>query len=362
MKFSVNHNRILSALRLLDHFTSKKQTLPILTSLLLKSESGRIRISATNLEMGCHVWIPAKIEEDGEVAVPSKILNNLISAVQLEKISFIVEGQVLKLNSDKQATQILCMDNKDFPIIPSAEKREVVSLPAVQLKDGLNSVFDSLALSEIRPELNGVYIYSRENSLVLASTDSFRLSERVLPIESKNSLSVILPRFAVIELMRVLDNIDEDVEIFISDNQFFAQSPNIQFVTRIVDGKFPEYTRIIPDNFQAQVRIATKEFDKQIRLVSIFCSDLNDIDLRLSEGNLSLYAKNEARGETNSDVQVEESTGDFKLSLNYQYLLDGLKNMKSDFINLKFGGEYLPFVISPVGGNDYIYLIMPLRK
>lgn len=362
MKFSVNHNRILGALRMIDHFTSKKQTLPILSCLLLKTDNGRLKISATNLEMGCSVWIPAKIEEEGEVAVPSKIINNLVSAIQIEKISFVVENKILKLSSDKHKTQILCMDSADFPIIPSATKESYVEVLPGQLKDSLNSVIDSLALSEIRPELNGVYVYTKNNDLILASTDSFRLSERIMPVSNASDLNVIIPRSAVLELLRVLDFIEDEAKMFVYDNQLFISNPNIQFVSRIVEGKFPEYTRIIPESFQAEVRVSTKDFDKEIRMASIFCSDLNDIDVKLENGEFSMYAKNDLRGEINSVIQTESQNGEFNISLNYQYLLDGLKNIKSDFVTLKFGGQYLPFVLVPENGHSYIYLIMPLRK
>ncbi len=362
MNILVNQNKLLSALRTVERIVSKNPSLPILNSVLLKTDNGRLRISATNLELGMNYWISAKVEEEGEIAIPAKVFSDFISNINTEKIQMRVEKNVLLLDSEKYKTRILGMEASDFPIIPPNRTTASVVIKNSLLKDALVNVVDATSLSETRPELNGVFVSINEHKASFAATDGSRLSEKVITLESEFTKSFILPRVTALEIIRIVDNLDSDVGISLSENQIFVFNDHFQLVSRLVDGHYPEYKRIIPTNFSSTVKINKQEFDKNIRLASIFSSNISDITLKASEGVMELVAKNSDRGEITASVTCVLEGESFEIALNYHYLLDGLKTFSVNDLTLGYTGDVSPFMIHAEQQKDQVYIIMPLRN
>src|SRR3989344_802532 len=297
MNIIINQKKFLSSVRAVEKIVSKNVSLPILNTILLKTDNGRLKLSATNLEIGINYWIGANIESPGEVALPARVLSDFINTVTDEKLSLVVNKNIVSINSEHYKTQILGMDTKDFPIIPKVKKEISFKINSGVLKTALISVFDSTALTETRPELSGVYINIYNNRAEFAATDSFRLSEKIVELKGNVNKSFILPRNTVIEIIRILDNLEEELTIAISENQVLFFNDDFEIVSRLVDGHYPEYKRVIPDKFIALARVNKIDFERNIRMASIFSSTISDIKIKAAKDKMDITAKNSDRGE-----------------------------------------------------------------
>lgn len=362
MKLVINQKNLKRAIGLVEKVVSKNTSLPILNNILLKTENGRLRISATNLELGINTLVGVKIEEVGEIAVPVRILSDLINTVQDEKITLTTKSNTLHINTEHYKTKILGFDPKDFPIIPKIKSEPMVHIPAQSLKNSLLRVLDSMAVSEARPELAGVLMQIQDNQGVWVSTDIFRLTEVIIPLQSSGSTSIILPRNTVTELVRMCNDVEGNIQVKYSDNQVAFVAEDIELVSRVVDGTYPPYKNVIPDKFISRALIKKDELENNIRLAGLFSSNIADIKLACTENKLTITAQNSDKGEIETEVPIILKNEPFELSLNYRYLLDGLKNMPGNDVILEFTGVGSPLVLRPSDDKTFVYLIMPLRN
>ena len=363
MKIIVNQNNFKKALGVVEKVVAKNTTLPILSNILLKTENGRLRLSATNLEIGINFVIGAKIEEVGQVAVPARIISDFISNISDEKIVLSVKNNVLSINSEHYKTQILGFDAKDFPIIPKIKTKPLAVISAKALKNSIMSVIDSVALSEARPELAGILVNFEDDKIIFASTDSFRLTEKQVDFKHSSKNSFIIPRNTVLELARISGEIDGEVVVNVSDNQISFSNDDFEMVSRLVDGNYPDYKKVIPDKFVSRALINRSELEKNIRLAGLFASNISDIKIQCLETKTNITAKNSSKGEIETEIPSTLKNEPFEISLNFHYLLDGLKVIDTDEIILEYTGQGSPLVMRP-GSNrkDIVYLIMPLRN
>ena len=362
MDIVVNQKKLISAVRTVEKAVSKNISLPILNTILLKTDNGRLKLSATNLEIGINYWLGAKINESGEVAVPARIFSDFINNITDEKLSLTVKKNIVAINSEHYKTQILGMDTKDFPIIPQIKKETSFKINSQTLKTALISVLDSVSLSETRPELSGVYVNISTNRAEFAATDSFRLSEKIIGLSDGKNKTFILPRNTAIEIIRIAENIEGELSLAVSDNQVIVFGEDFEIISRLIDGHYPEYKRVIPEKFIALAKVNKTEFEKSIRMASIFSSSISDIKLKAGKDQMEISAKNSDRGEITADLACEIKNKSFEISVNYHYLLDGLKVLPTENVVIEFTGDGSPLVLKGENQKDQTYVIMPLRS
>lgn len=362
MNIIINQKKLLFAVRTLEKVVSRNISLPILNTILIKTDNGRVKLSATNLEIGINYWIGAKIEEPGEVAVPARIFSDFLSNVSDEKLTLKVQKNVVLINSEHYKTQILGMETKDFPIIPKIKRELLFKINLQTLKSALVSVLDSTALTETRPELSGVFINTSNNYAEFAATDSFRLSERIIELKEGINKSFILPHNTAVEIIRLAENLDEDVTCVVSENQILVYGEDFEIISRLIDGHYPDYKRVIPDKFISLARLNKAEFEKNVRMASIFSSTISDIKLKANKDFMEITAQNSDRGEIAASVACEIRSKPFEVSVNYHYLLDGLKILPTENVVVEFTGDGSPLVLRGENQKDQTYVIMPLRS
>ncbi|MEX2090956.1 MAG: DNA polymerase III subunit beta [Candidatus Paceibacterota bacterium] len=363
MKVVVNQKNFKKALSVVEKIVSRNTTLPILSNILFKTENGRLRLSATNLEIGINYIIGAKIDDIGQVAVPAKIISDFTGNVTDEKITLSVKNNILNINSDHYKIQILGFDAKDFPIIPKIKNKPLAIIPAKSLKNSLMSVIDSAALSESRPELAGIFVSFDNDRIIFASTDSFRLTEKSVDFKNSSKQAFIIPRNTVLELARISGELDGEVVVNLSDNQISFSNDDFEMVSRLIDGTYPDYRKVIPDKFISKVLLNKNDLEKNVRLAGLFSSNISDIKIQCAETKTNITAKNSDKGEIETAVASTLKNEPFEISLNYHYILDGLKIMDTNDVILEYTGQGSPLVMRP-GNNrkDLVYLIMPLRS
>lgn len=363
MKITVNQKNLKKALSLVEKVVSKNTSLPILNNILLKTENGRLKVSATNLEIGVNYIIGAKIEEVGQIAVPARIISDFIGNISDDKVSLTTKNNILLINSEKYKTQILGFDAKDFPIIPKIKSKPLANIPVKLLRNSLMTVLDSVAVSETRPELAGVFMDFNNDKIVFAATDSFRLTEKSVDFKNVQKQFFIIPRNTVVELIRIAGELEGDLAFNTSDNQVSFSNDDFEMVSRIVDGNYPDYKKVIPEKFISRVLVKKDELDKTIRIAGLFSTNISDIKINCSEGKLAVLAKNSDKGEIETLIDASLKNEPFEVSLNFHYLLDGLKILDTEKVVLEFTGQGSPLIIRPNDDRkDVVYLIMPLRS
>ena len=351
------------AFNAVEKVVSKNTSLPVLNNILIKTENGRLKVSATNVEIGINYLIGTKIDETGEIAVPARITSDFINNVNEEKITLSTKNNILSIDSEHYKTQILGFDPKDFPIIPKIKDEVFTTINSKILKNCLMSVIESVAVSETRPELAGVFMNFSNKFLTFASTDSFRLTEKTINFNCKETRSIILPRNTALELIRISGEIEGDLAIKLNNNQISFSNDDIELVSRLVDGKYPDYKKVIPDKYVSKLILKKDDLEKNTRLAGLFSSNISDVKLKCLEKKITIVSKNSEKGEIQTSMDCLLKNDPFDIAVNFNYLLDGLKIMPTDRVVIEYTGGGSPLVVKPENDDkNLVYLIMPLRS
>ncbi len=354
------------ALALTEKISGKNLTLPILSSVLISIKNKELKITATNLEIGIEIKIPAKIEKEGEVVVPNKLLFNfLFNLPSNENIEMESAQNNLILSTNNTSTTIKGLSPEDFPIIPPIkEKEEIFILPVNDFILGLNSVYYSASTSEMKPEISSVFINAKKKSpFDFIATDSFRLAKKTIPYNFQNFPPLLIPYKNTTEIIRVFENETGNIKIIPNKNQLFILSDKIKLVSRLTEGTFPDYEEIIPKTFLTEVVMDKNVFNNNLKTASIFSGKLNEIKLEIDPGEkfIKLQASNADLGENTTLIPADISGEKIKITFNYKYLSDALKYLPSEKIVLKFNGENKPLFITGLKDNSFNYLVMPMK-
>src|SRR3989344_1202160 len=358
MNIIINHNKFTTAVRAVERMVAKNISLPILNTILLKADKNTITLHATNLEIGIRYFIGAKIDANIAIAIPARTLSEFINSIRDEKITISINKNILAIISEKYQTKILCIAPDEFPIIPTLRDATEVQIQTSAIKEAISAVIDSASLLETRPELNGIFVKIEKNKITFAATDSFRLSERSAQITAGVDKEFIIPRNTALEVVRLFSENDTAAILAISENQFAVKTDDFELVSRLVDGRYPDYKKVIPERSIATMTVDKDEFERQIRTASIFSSSISDIQLKISKTGILICAKNSDKGDI-AIQQVGELKGDpFDLNLNYRYLLDGLKIIPTKLVRIDFAGVGSPVALRAPEREDLVYIIM----
>lgn len=369
MKLICTQENLNKGLNIVSHIASRNVTLPILNNVLLKAENGAIKLVSTNLEIGISAIVRGKIEREGEFTVQARLLADYISLLPKENIELNLEGDNLNIKCSSYKTFIKGLSAGDFPLIPQIEQKDEIKVNAMEFKKALASVIFAVTLDESRPEIGGVYFNFSGPTLTLVGTDSYRLSEKKLVLKQSagEGKSLILPLKTAQELFRILyDEGDGEISLFVSDNQIlFKLSGEVELVSRLVEGQYPDYKQILPEATKTQAKVMVNDFIKVIKSASLFCKPgINDVKVAVSKDKKSVVVAslNSSVGENVVNVDAEISGEDNEAVFNFRYLLDGLNNLDSGEASLELISGNAPGLIKPAGDDSYQYIVMPIRQ
>ncbi|MDP1845659.1 MAG: DNA polymerase III subunit beta [Candidatus Moranbacteria bacterium] len=365
-----------------EKIIGKNLTLPILSNILLEAERGRLKISATNLEIGIVCLMRAKVEKEGKIAVPGRIIGSFMSNItNNEKIAAEVKDHTLYLSYQGNKASIKGLDAKDFPLIPKPQTDPILEIESQKFQESAAKVLPSAATAETRQELTGVFIGFEEDKLILAATDSFRLAEAVIKLEkesinasyqkyiAKNS-SIIVPAKTLQEVARSIGPESGKLKIYIGENQIFFEIDDTLFISRLIDGKYPEYKQVIPKDFLAGLRLKKDDLLRAVRVASIFSdSKSREVKLRAKEGEkkIKIEAQSMESGENVTEVESDATLkGSAVIAFNNRYLIEGLNALSSEEIYIGFNDSFGPVILREMAGEkpreDFLHIIMPIRS
>lgn len=365
-----------------EKIIGKNLTLPILSNILLEAEKGRLKISTTNLEIGIVCLMRAKVEKEGKIAVPGRIIGSFMSNIaDNEKIAAEVKDHTLYLSYQGNKASIKGLDAKDFPLIPKPQTDPILEIESQKFQESAAKVLPSAATAETRQELTGVFIGFEEDKLILAATDSFRLAEAVIKLEkesinasyqkyiAKNS-SIIVPAKTLQEVARSIGPESGKLKIYIGENQIFFEIDDTLFISRLIDGKYPEYKQVIPKDFLAGLRLKKDDLLRAVRVASIFSdSKSREVKLRAKEGEkkIKIEAQSMESGENVTEVESDATLkGSAVIAFNNRYLIEGLNVLSSEEIYIGFNDSFGPVILREMAGEkpreDFLHIIMPIRS
>jgi len=372
MKVSCIKNNLQIGLAITSHLSTKNIQLPILNNVLLVAKNGNIRFTSTNLEIAVSCLIRGKIDEEGEITIPSKLFYDYISLLKEEKINLRNEDSVLYLEAGENRTKINGLPSSDFPLVPAVSAEKVFLIPVDSFREAISQSVFAAANNESRPELSGLLLNFKNNKLTIAATDSYRLVEKKIevPSELTNETSVIVPAKTILEAHRIFSLFKDfsdspsEVQISLSENQIVFTYGSTELISRVVEGNFPDYQQIIPQTFQTEARVNRDDLINTVKTASLFSrSGLFDITLVLDpNGSIKVNAADATRGENSASTKAEVSGIENSVTLNFRYLLDGLQSMETEEVLFKMIDGSNPCLIKPHNKEDHLYIIMPIRQ
>ncbi|OGE77875.1 MAG: DNA polymerase III subunit beta [Candidatus Doudnabacteria bacterium RIFCSPHIGHO2_01_FULL_46_14] len=313
--------------------------------------------------MAINTWVGGKIEEEGEITVPARLINDYVNNIVSEKITITSKNQTLLLEAQNTQTHIKGLSPEEFPLIPEIKEDGFVKIDGKELSAAIKEVTFSAAFSETQPEISGVLFVFEENTLTLAATDRYRLAEAKVKLQSPitSAKQVIVPARAVNEIGRVMGS--GVVEIFLGEGQICFRAPDIELISRLIEGQYPDYKQIIPKNYATEAEVSREEFIQSLKAASLFASENNNIELDLNPQNKLITIKSQSSQVGDSEIGLEAKFSGQKNNIifNYRYLLECLGNLSDEKVMLKIIGASSPAAIVPMGRENYLYIVMPIK-
>ena len=373
MKLTCLQENMNRGLNLVGRAAATRTTLPITNNVLLSIDQGRLKLVATNLEMAISCWIGAKVEEEGAITVPARLLTEFVASLPSDKIkmSLSPRTRTLELKCARFEARISGIDAKDFPPIPQVEDGVTTKVEVEALRQGIGQVVFAAASDESRPVLTGVNAEFEGDILTLAAADGFRLAVYKLPLAAPVSqkTTAIIPARTLAELNRLAADQEEAIEIKVSASkgQVLFRLKDIELVSQLVQGSFPQYAQLIPQSFNTRAVVDVAQFLRATKTASIFARDGSGI-VRLviapggekAPGRLSISARSEEIGDDVGEIDATVQGEEAKVAFNGKYLTDVLGVLREPQVALEVTSPSSPGVFRPVGVDNYIHVVMPM--
>src|SRR5713101_7009742 len=362
MKVTVTAGSLGQGLQVVSRAVSSRTTLPILNNVLLQTAQTGLQLTATNLEIGIRQVIPAEVQEEGGITVPARLLTDFVTSHPDEPLSMTLDKktQSLAVKSNRFDASIRGIDPADFPPVPAGMDGRKVKVDQAELKDAIEQTVIAASSDEGRPVLTGVYVHLNGGSATFAATDGHRLAVKTLGVqaESGEGETIVIPARALSELSRILKTGDDSVEVTVGaqKNQVFFKTRDVELMSRLIEGTYPNYQQVIPG------ASTTKDLLFTTKMVSLFSKDAaNVVKFKAEGGKLTLTANTSEVGQNVAGVEAKIDGQDLQVAFNSKYLLDVLAIIGSEEVTLGFTGPLNPGLIKPVGKDNYLYIIMPVR-
>lgn len=363
MKLQVTQENLNRALGSVSRVANSRGTLPILANILIKTSSNRLSLSATNLDIAITHYIGAKVSDEGSITVPARLMQDFIGSLPDGVINLELDNTKLHVTTDQYNSIVNGIVADDFPVMPGISDGKKWSVDAGILKKGLQQVVFAASNDETRPVLTGVLFQSSGGTLNIAATDSYRLAEKqVGPV--KEDINFLVPASAIQDLLRAVDDTNEKVIITHDDQQVLFQAGDVELVTRLVDGKYPDYKKLIPEKFATEATLKRADFVNVTKVSSLFARESAGsvtIEVDGQTGKLSIRSVASQLGENTATAEAKV-TGSGSITLNSRYLLDGLNALSGDEVVFGFNGKLEPTLLKDAAKDDYKHVIMPLKS
>jgi DNA polymerase III subunit beta len=363
VKISSSKDELVSALSVVSRAVSARSTVQVLSGILVRAEGDRVELAATDMELSLRLPLEAEVEGSGSVVVPGRLLVDLARLlpegdVTLEQRP---EEAVLQVTGGQSSSRLHTYSAEDFPKLPDVAGVQTFSVDRAAFLETVARVARAASRDESRPVLTGILVRFEGGRLVMAATDSYRLSVKETELETEGApeLEAIVPARALAELARIAADADE-LRIGVQENHVVFDAGGVWLTTRRIDGQFPNYKQLIPETFEHQVALPREEFLEVVRRTSVMAQRNSPIRLRFAEGEVTVSAQTQDVGEAREALPVSFSGEELEIGFNPEFLRDGIESVDSDEVQLRLISSLRPGLIR-ADDENFSYLIMPIR-
>lgn len=363
MKLQATQENLAKALNTVARVANGRNTLPILSNVMLKTVGNRLSIAATNLDIAITCYIGSKVTDEGAITLPARLMQDFVSSLPSGVITLSLEDHKLHITTDKYQSVINGISADEFPVMPAITGGKKWFVAAKVLKAGLQQVVVAASNDEARPVLTGVYIHSHESKLYAVATDSYRLAEKILS-KSSEQVDLLVPASAMNDLLRITADYDGDIKITHDDQQVLFRVGDDELVTRLIEGKYPDYRKLIPQKFTTTVSLKRSDFVNITKVSSLFAREsAGSITINVDEAKslVSIQSVASQLGENTASANAKV-TGSGDITLNSRYLIDALNVLNDDEVTFGFNGKLEPCILRGNSTTDYTHVIMPLKS
>ncbi len=375
MKVTVLQENLARGLGTVSKAVSPRSTLPVLANVLIATDEGRLRLSATNLEMGITCWIPARVDEEGSTTVPARTFSDLVTTLPGDQVLLKLDPstQTLNVRSGTSTNDIKCIDAQEFPPLPVPDFDGAVQINVGDFREMIHQVAFAASSDEARPVLMGVLVQVDKDKLIMAAADGFRLSVRkaVLSSPAPTPISAIIPAQALKELARVATEGEEPIYMVLPKGrgQVVFRVKDVEVVSQLIDGTFPDYQQIIPRSYKSRTLVSTSSLLKACKQAEIFAREGSNVarfniksaqgDMQPSEVEISATSEETGKNETIVEATVDGSG--LLIAFNVKFLREALEVIRTPNVALETSAPNAPGVVKPVGDDQFLHVIMPMH-
>jgi DNA polymerase-3 subunit beta len=375
MKVTVLQENLARGLGIVSKAVSPRSTLPVLANILIASDEGRLRLSATNLEMGITCWISARIEEEGSTTVPARTFSDLVGTLPSDQVLLRLDPatQTLNVRGGSSTNDIKCIDAQEFPPMPVPDFEGAVQINVGDFREMIHQVAFAASSDEARPVLMGVLVQVDKDKLTMAAADGFRLSVRkaVLSTPSATPISAIVPAQALKELARVATEGEDPIYMVIPKGrgQVVFRVKDVEVASQLIDGTFPDFQQIIPRSYKSRTLVSTSSLLKACKQAEIFAREGSNVarfniktaqsDMQPSEVEITATSEETGKNETIVEATVDGSG--LLIAFNVKFLREALEVIRTPNVALETSAPNAPGVVRPVGDDQFLHVIMPMH-
>ena len=375
MKVTILQENLARGLGIVSRAVSPRCTLPVLANILIATDEGRLRLSATNLEMGITCWIAARIEEEGSTTVPARTLADLVNTLPGDQVALTLDAstQTLNVRSGTSTNDIKGIDAQEFPPMPVPDMEGAVQLNVVDFREMIHQVAFAASTDEARPVLMGVLVIVNGDQITMAAADGFRLSVRsaTLSTPASQPVNIIVPARALSELARIASDGEESISMVVPKGrgQVVFRVKDVELISQLIDGTFPDYQQIIPRSYKSRTLVSTASLLKACKQAEIFAregSNVARLDIKAATGEMEpseveISATSEETGKNETIVEATVDGSGVLIAFNVKYLREALEVIRTPNVALETSAANAPGVIRPVGEDDFLHVIMPMH-
>ncbi|AFM39124.1 DNA polymerase III, beta subunit [Desulfosporosinus acidiphilus SJ4] len=365
MKIFCSKDSLISGVNAVQRAVSNKNTLPVLSGILISAENQCLRFSATDLELGIQCEIPAQIEEEGKTVVPAKLFAEVVRKLPDTMITMKEENQAIIIYYYQSEITLRGYDPEEYPLLPDLIDPVSYSIPTAIFKNMIRQTIFSCAVEENRPVFNGTLMQIEGSNLRLVATDTHRLAYSISEVDNPENASFngIIPAKTLSEIYRLLKDEDESIEISFNKTQVVFRFGLIYLVSRLIDGMFPNYKQVIPQTCETKINLSVRNFLESVERASLLShekSGANIIRIQVESTQLKIDQTTEL-GKISEQIEITAQGKDVMIAFNAKFLIDALKVIDTDQIIFELSGPYSPGVMRPLDNPNYLYLVLPVR-
>jgi DNA polymerase-3 subunit beta len=365
MRFSLQREVLLKPLQQVVNVVERRQTLPVLANLLVAVDGGKLSLTGTDLEVEMIARTEVEQAEDGETTIPARKLFEIVRALpDGSRLAFALNGDRVTVQAGRSRFTLATLPSKEFPSIDDLELVERITVPEAALKELIERTAFAMAQQDVRFYLNGLLFDLRENALRCVATDGHRLAlcEAALPDGAKTRKQIILPRKGVLELQRLLEGGDRELELEVGRNHVRVRREDVTFTSKLIDGRFPDYEAVIPIGADKEVRMEREVLRAALQRAAILSNEkYRGVKVEVSPGQVRIVAHNPEQEEAVEEIEAQTTVDGLSIGFNVTYLLDALSALREDHVLLNLRDANSSALVREAGHNRSRHVVMPLR-